>query len=89
MDLKIDRSALEEKDRRDREKLDAVVQLCYGRQCRQQAILEYFGEENAKVCGNCDICNSADAGDAREPRSDEELLVVRKALSGVARMSRQ
>ncbi|MDG0993999.1 MAG: ATP-dependent DNA helicase [Akkermansiaceae bacterium] len=89
MDLKIDRPALEEKDRRDREKLDAVVQLCYGRQCRQQAILEYFGEENAKVCGNCDICNNADAEDAREPRSDEELLVVRKALSGVARMSRQ
>jgi ATP-dependent DNA helicase RecQ len=47
-------------------KLDAVVQFCYGRQCRQQAILEYFGEENAGVCGTCDICTDAFGGDARE-----------------------
>ncbi|MFK7909057.1 MAG: RecQ family ATP-dependent DNA helicase [Akkermansiaceae bacterium] len=89
MDLKIDRQALDEKERRDREKLDAMVQLCYSRQCRQQAILEYFGEENAEVCGNCDICMDSYGGDAREPADEDEFLVVRKALSGVARMSKK
>lgn len=87
--LDINRGALEEKERRDRQKLDVMVRLCYGRQCRQQAILEYFGEENAEICGTCDVCRDAHGGDAREAENDEELLVVRKALSGVARMSRR
>ncbi|BDS08708.1 hypothetical protein NT6N_37480 [Oceaniferula spumae] len=87
--LNIDQYALEEKERRDREKLDSMVHLCYGRQCRQQAILEYFGEEDAQTCGTCDVCINAFGGEAREPASDEELLIVRKALSGVARMSRK
>ena len=86
-DLKIDQHALEEKEQRDRQKLDAIVQLCYSRQCRQQSILEYFGEEDAGVCGTCDICNSEYGGERRAPANDGELLVVRKALSGVARMS--
>ena len=86
--LDINRAALEEKERRDREKLDAVVQLCYGRRCRQQEILEYFGEDDAETCGTCDVCRNAYGGDAREPDSEDELLSVRKALSGVARMSR-
>lgn len=87
--LEIDQNALEEKERRDRDKLDAMVQLCYGRQCRQQMILEYFGEEDADTCGTCDICQNAYGGDMRAPESDEEALMVRKALSGVARMSRK
>ena len=87
--LQINQEALEEKERRDREKLDATVQLCYSRQCRQQAILEYFGEENAETCGTCDVCINSFGGDAREPAGDEEALIVRKALSGVARMSRK
>lgn len=88
-DLDINREALEQKESRDREKLDAIVQLCYSRQCRQQAILEYFGEENAAVCGTCDICSDAFGGDAREAANEGETLIVRKALSGVARMSRK
>ncbi len=88
--LEIDRAALEEKERRDRQKLDAIVQLCYSNhQCRQQAILEYFGEPDAPVCGTCDICTDAFGGDARPPKNEEERLIVRKALSGVARMSRK
>ncbi|MBT8044010.1 MAG: HRDC domain-containing protein, partial [Verrucomicrobiae bacterium] len=88
-DLSIDREALEEKERRDRQKLDAMVQLCYSRQCRQQAILEYFGEDDAETCGVCDICTDAFGGDARLAQDEEEELIVRKALSGVARMSRK
>ena len=86
--LVIDELAIEEKDRRDREKLKSMVEMCYSRTCRQQWILQYFGEENAGVCGTCDICRDSGSGDARAPTAEEELI-VKKALSGVARMSRR
>ncbi|MCU0795307.1 MAG: ATP-dependent DNA helicase [Akkermansiaceae bacterium] len=85
--LELDEEAIEEKERRDREKLKAMVEMCYARVCRQQWILEYFGEEDAEPCGCCDICQQG-GGEERTPREEEHLL-VRKALAGVARMSRK
>lgn len=87
-DLKIDESAIEEKDRRDREKLKAMVEMCYSRVCRQQWILMYFGEDDAETCGTCDVCRDEGSGVSRPPTGEEELI-VKKALSGVARMSRR
>ena len=87
-DLTLDEAALEEKERRDREKLEKMVQLCYANTCRQQWVLEYFGEEDAPICGSCDVCRGEDSSERRAP-SDEEDLTVRKFLSGVARMSRR
>jgi ATP-dependent DNA helicase RecQ len=86
--LQLDEIAIEEKDRRDREKLKAMVEMCYSRGCRQQWILSYFGEEEAGVCGTCDVCRDEGSGDKRAPTAEETTL-VRKALSGVARMSRR
>ena len=83
--LKLDTAKLREKERRDREKLKIVIDFAYAHVCRQQAILRYFGEVDAEPCGNCDICLET-AGPKRAP-NDEEALIVRKALSGVARMS--
>jgi ATP-dependent DNA helicase RecQ len=62
-----------------------MVDFAYARECRQQAILRYFGEPDPTRCGNCDICLET-AGPARPP-TEAEALIVRKALSGVARMS--
>jgi ATP-dependent DNA helicase RecQ len=87
-DLELNEAALEEKERRDREKLEKMVQLCYANTCRQQWILEYFGEVNAPVCGCCDVCRGESSSERRAP-TDEEDLIVRKFLSGVARMSRR
>jgi ATP-dependent DNA helicase RecQ len=87
-DLNLDEAALEEKERRDREKLEKMVQLCYANTCRQQWILEYFGEVDAPLCGCCDVCRGEENSERRAP-TDEEDLVVRKFLSGVARMSRR
>ena len=84
----LDEAAIEGKDRRDREKLKAIVEMCYSRVCRQKWILTYFGEPNAGTCGNCDVCRDEGNGEARAPTGQEELI-VRKALSGVARMSRR
>ena len=86
--LQLDEVAIEEKDRRDREKLKAMVEMCYSRSCRQQWILNYFGEEEAGVCGTCDVCRDEGSGVTRPP-TEQEIMIVRKALSGVARMSRR
>ena len=86
--LQLDEIAIEEKDRRDREKLKAMVEMCYSRTCRQQWILSYFGEDEAGVCGTCDICRDENSGETRPPNA-EEGIIVKKALSGVARMSRR
>jgi ATP-dependent DNA helicase RecQ len=84
-ELPIDEAALLEKERRDQAKLDAMVKFCYdGQTCRQQWILEYFGESDSAPCGTCDHCADERWGDRRGP-SEEEFLIVQKALSGIAR----
>ena len=86
--LLLDETAIEEKDRRDREKLKSMVEMCYSRTCRQQWILTYFGEDDAAICGTCDVCRDDASGETRPPTAEEEII-VKKALSGVARMSRR
>jgi ATP-dependent DNA helicase RecQ len=83
--LPIDTAALREKEQRDRAKLRAMIDYAYGRQCRQKIILRYFGDKEFLRCGACDRCSSA-RGKKVRPATDEELLLARKALSGVARM---
>jgi ATP-dependent DNA helicase RecQ len=85
--LKIDANALREKDRRDRSKLKAMIDLCYDEQrCRQQQILAYFGEHESQPCGTCDICRRNGVQTAREG-SAAEVTLLRQVLSGIARMS--
>src|ERR1700730_4495128 len=83
--LPLDIAALREKEKRDRAKLKAMVDYAYGRDCRQKIILRYFGDPDLTACGACDRCSSVRSKNLRQP-TDEELLVVRKALSAVARM---
>ena len=88
-DLEIDRVALEEKEHRDRDKLDKMVSFAYDNECRQQWILKYFGEEESEVCGSCDQCGgfADEGGDDRRAGDEGEVMNVRKLLSGVARTS--
>lgn len=87
-DLQLDEAALAAKKKADEEKLAAMVRFCYDDRCRQQWILRYFGEAAPDTCGNCDVCLT-DSPVERRPPSPEEMLLVRKALSGVARMSQR
>ena len=57
------------------------------RGCRGvNAILRYFGDEEETLagCGICDVCTGEEADDERDP--EQVTLIVRKALSGVARV---
>jgi ATP-dependent DNA helicase RecQ len=60
--------------------------------CRHDFILRYFedAEELLGGCGHCDVCERLEQTGAREPgTSDADTIVVRKALSGVARADRR
>ncbi|MFW6049913.1 MAG: RecQ family ATP-dependent DNA helicase [Myxococcota bacterium] len=58
--------------------------------CRHDFILRYFGDEQETLggCGHCDVCERLERrGEGADERAvtEEDALVVRKALSGVAR----
>jgi ATP-dependent DNA helicase RecQ len=59
-----------------------------GGSCRHDAILRYFGDEAETLdgCGHCDVCQALQDEDAG---AEEVSLIVRKALSAVARIHRQ
>src|SRR5262245_20422526 len=64
-----------------------LIRWVEGGSCRHDAILRYFGDEAEALngCGRCDVCQRlATAEMARDPA--EDALIVRKALSGVARV---
>ena len=55
-----------------------------GGTCRHTAILRYFGTVNPPAdCGRCDVCTELGGEDAS---AEEVTLLVRKALSAVARV---
>jgi ATP-dependent DNA helicase RecQ len=61
-----------------------LLRWAEGGSCRHDAILRYFGDEAETLdgCGHCDVCEAL-----HDDESDEEVsLVVRKALSAVARV---
>lgn len=55
-DLNLDFSALKAKAARAYEKLDEMENYVYYLGCRQEYILKYFGDSQAKPCEKCDSC---------------------------------
>ncbi|MGN0861206.1 MAG: RecQ family ATP-dependent DNA helicase, partial [Candidatus Spyradosoma sp.] len=87
--LEIPWDGLDEKKARDEKKLEDLIRIAYSPTCRQEAILRYFGDvAGARPCGRCDVCVALKNTVRRVPDVDE-LTVVKKILSGVARMSRK
>ena len=64
-----------------------LLRWAEGGSCRHDAILRYFGDEAETLdgCGRCDECLALRVVDETSPA--ETTLIVRKALSGVARVS--
>jgi ATP-dependent DNA helicase RecQ len=65
-----------------------LMRWAEGGSCRHDAILRYFGDEAETLagCGRCDVCRQMDDDSASE---EETSLMVRKALSAVARVDRR
>ena len=71
-------SAPEAQKRIETAKLEAMLAFTETTLCRRQVLLDYFGEQLAKPCGNCDTClTPVSQWDATE--------AARKALSAVYR----
>lgn len=64
-----------------------LLRWAEGGSCRHDAILRYFGDEAETLagCGRCDVCRELADG-AVEADPEATALIVRKALSAVARV---
>ena len=64
-----------------------LMRYVEGGSCRHDAILRYFGDQEEALggCGQCDNCLSL-AGQTEDAPAEEVQLIVRKALSGIARV---
>jgi ATP-dependent DNA helicase RecQ len=64
-----------------------LIRWVEGGSCRHDAILRYFGDEAETLdgCGRCDVCRTLQENAGRVDPETARLL-VRKALSGVARV---
>jgi len=65
-----------------------LMRWAEGGSCRHDAILRYFSDEAETLagCGRCDVCEALDEGG---PDPQAVTLIVRKALSAVARVHRR
>ena len=66
------------------DQLGLMRRYAYGAGCRQQAIMDYFGDAETlpKGCGRCDNCQTPEA----LPVDDKTQETVRIVLSGAARL---
>src|SRR5262249_7734306 len=70
--------------RHRQDQLDLMRRYAYGAGCRQQAIMDYFGDAETlpQGCGNCDNCQTPEA----RPVDVQTQETVRILLSGAARL---
>jgi ATP-dependent DNA helicase RecQ len=75
------------------ERLEMLISYARTHRCRRQMILDYFGDEATAENCDCDVCRRGRGGAAVQQGADAIVmpdavtLLVRKLLSGVARVS--
>ncbi len=61
-EVEIDFETLERQKAAEYERLEHVLRFARDHRCRQQRILEYFGQHDAAPCGHCDNCLPESSG---------------------------
>ncbi len=71
------------KNRKDdaEQKLTAMLEFLENKICRQAFLLHYFGETNAKACGQCNFCLSIDEHSLDIPVLQKIKVVCKELLS--------
>ena len=69
-------NANEQAKRVERNALNSILSMCEVTSCRRQVMLNYFGDELEKACGNCDNCIDP-------PETFDATILTQKALSTV------
>ena len=57
--IEIPREIYDVRRERMKERIDALINLAFGNQCRANTILNYFGEITSETCSTCDVCREA------------------------------
>ncbi|WP_435016335.1 RecQ family ATP-dependent DNA helicase [Tundrisphaera sp. TA3] len=90
-DLVIDFKALDQRKKREYDKLERMLRYAQTNACRRAYILGYFGDAEASTCGSCDNCGTSgdddhpDVPTSRQIDTESGREIILKALSGVAR----
>ncbi len=94
-ELDIDFVQLNKRKTGEYDKLESVISFARNPKCRQQVILDYFGEKNGDSCGNCDRCNPDSTEEKNKPTTrttpsdNHDPYLIRGlqiVMSGVTRM---
>jgi ATP-dependent DNA helicase RecQ len=69
----IDMTSLNQRQRREEDRLDKIVRYAYSTTCRRRVILDYFGQELDGLCAGCDICHKIEDFSDADLRSSPSL----------------
>lgn len=78
----VENSQNEEQKRIESHKLNSMIAFAETLACRRRVLLNYFGEELGKNCGNCDVCSDP-------PECYDATVDAQKALSCVYRVGQR
>ncbi len=80
-DLIISKENYYERKRIAKEKLEAIIHYATsGLKCRSQILLQYFGEDDPKRCGQCDVCLERNKLDLSEMEFDKVIEHLKPVL---------
>ena len=77
----IPRTAYEDLQEKMQQRIDAISNYAYSESgCREQMLLNYFGEESSYACGHCDLCIDARKRNEHTPKDVRNGVLYMTAL---------